>query len=182
MKFRLIIMTALVLAFTTVTATELITIQQLHTAEELLVTPQFKLELSEEIEEAINSGIIITFVFQAKLMDEVSWWFDRSVSSKIQTFKLRYFSLSRQYELNNISNKNIQTFVTLDLLLNHLGTKTQFSFSPSSTADYIETRLFLDKQALPSTMQLPIVFDPDWNINSDWQKAELTASIATDKP
>ena len=172
----------LMLAFNAAQAAEFVTLSQQHTSEALIVTPEFKLVLSDEIEEAINSGIVITFVIQARLMDEVNWWFDRSISSKLQTFKLRYFSLSRQYELNNISQKSIQTFVTLDLLLDHLSTKTEFQFELSTNTDYIETRLFLDKQALPSTMQLPIVFDPDWNINSDWQKTEIESLKVTNNP
>ncbi len=182
MKFKLILLTTIFATFTLVEAAELIDIKQQYTVGELLVTPEFKVELSDEIEEAINSGIVITFVVQVKLMDEVSWWLDSEISSKIQTFKLRYFSLSRQYELNNISQKSIQTFVTLDLLLNHLSTKTQFNFTKSNAADYLETRIFLDKQALPSTMQLPIVFDPDWNINSDWQKAKVKSPSAVGTP
>jgi len=170
---------ALMISFSTIEAAELVSIKQQYIADELLITPEFKLAFSEEIKEAINSGIVITFVVQANLMSRVSWWFDRTSSSKIQTFKLRYFSLSRQYELNNISQNNIQTFVTLDLLLNHLSTKTQFNFQSPISADYVETRLFLDKQALPSTMQLPIVFDQDWNINSDWQSADLIAPPRT---
>ena len=182
MKTKLLLWTTLLLLCFGLGAAELVSVKQQYSDEELIITPQFKLQLSEEIKEAINSGIVITFVIQVQMMKEVSWWYDSTISRKLQTFKLRYFSLSRQYQLNNISQKSIQTFVTLELLLNHLSGKTQFNFQKSNSADYIETKLFLDKQALPSTMQLPIVFDQDWNINSGWQQAKVMAAESAETP
>ncbi len=182
MRMRWLFLSGILLIGLPAFAIELINIKQHVTGQELVITPEFDLKLTDEIKEALNSGIVITFVAQAKLMEEVDWWFDGAINSKIQTFKLRYFSLSRQFQLNNISQKQIQTFVTLDLLLKDLSTKTEFIFPVSTGADYIQTRLFLDKQALPSTMQLPIVFDQDWNINSNWQKAQINVSKVAETP
>jgi hypothetical protein len=140
---------------------------------ELIIKPQFKLAISKKIEEAINSGLVITFVVQARLMLPKDWWFDSLISNKFQTFKLRYFTLSRQYQLNNISLKNKQNFPSLDQMLLFLASQTEFEFTDFTNNHYLEARIFLDKQALPSTMQLPIVFDQDWNINSDWERVTI---------
>ncbi len=151
-------------------AAKLLDSEQLFTKQQLLFKPRFELTIAEKIIEAINNGIAVTFVVQAKLNQDVEWWFDSVISNKIQTFKLHYYSMSRVYQLHNISRDNTQNFVSLDLLLKQLSEETEFDFDLSQGGDYIETRIFLDKQALPSTMQLPTVFDQDWNINSDWQK------------
>jgi hypothetical protein len=147
-------------------------------AGELIINPQYDLAVSAKVEEAINNGIVITFVMQAKLFRQVDWWFDSEISSKINTFQVRYFSLSRQYQLTHRGRDDKQSFVTLEQLLNHLATQSQFRFTGFAEATHVETRLFLDKQALPSTMQLPTVFDQDWNINSDWQSIALDAITA----
>ena len=52
--------------------------------------------------------------------------------------------------------------------------QTSFKFKINDQADYLQSRIFLDKQALPSIMQLPNVFDADWNLNSGWQQVALT--------
>ena len=172
MKIFLFICFSLLLCYPAMSAELTGTDQQLF-GNELIIKPQFKLSVSKKIEEAINNGIVITFVVQAKLMQNQDWWFDSPISSKIQTFKLRYFTLSRQYQLNNISLNIKQNFASLDQLLQFLATQTEFGFTDFTPNHYLETRIFLDKQALPSTMQLPIVFDQDWNINSDWEVVKI---------
>lgn len=149
---------------------------------ELLINPQFELVISDKVREAINNGIVITFVMQAKIFKQVNWWFDPEISSKTHTYQLRYFSLSRQYQLIHRGSDDKQSFVTLEQLLDHISTRSQFRFSQFADATYSETRLFLDKQALPSTMQLPTVFDQDWNINSGWQQVSLQPQSTEQAP
>ncbi len=154
-------------------AAKLVDSDQQLIKQQLIFKPKFELNLSEKITEAINNGIAVTFVVQAKLNQSVDWWFNNTISSKLHTYKLHYYSMSRQYQLHNVSLDNRQNFISLDLLIKQLSEETEFVFDLEQGGDYIETRIFLDKQALPSTMQLPTVFDQDWNINSDWQKVTI---------
>lgn len=155
-------------------AVELLDLKQQIEQQNLLITPQFDLQLSQQVIEAIDNGIVITFVYQANLLQKVDWWFDRVVERKVQTFEVRYFSLGSQYQLHHINSKNKLSFITLKQLLTYLAQQTTFKFNLNQQADYLETRIFLDKQALPSIMQLPNVFDADWNINSDWHTKPLS--------
>ena len=149
---------------------------------ELLINPQFELVISDKVKEAINNGIVITFVIQTRLFKQVDWWFDSEISSKTNTYQLRYFSLSRQYQLIHRGSDDKQSFVTLEQLLDHISSRSQFRFNQFADATHSETRLFLDKQALPSTMQLPTVFDQDWNINSGWQRVPLETQPTDSTP
>ncbi len=149
--------------------------------DQLLLTPEFDLQISQKVIEAIDNGIVITFVIQLQLINQVDWWFDETIGNKNHTFEVRYFSLSGQYQLHNIHTKKKQSFVNLEQLLDTLSTQTQFSFTDFAAADQFSTRIFLDKQALPSTMQLPTVFDSDWNIMSDWH-TELMAIPKAGQP
>ncbi len=163
-------------------ATEFRGLKQQVIGAEIHISPQFNVELSAKVRQAIENGIVITFVMQAKLNQSVNWWPDTTIESKIQTFQVRYFSLSSQYQLHNRNQKSKLSFADLDQLLTHLGSKTNFVFAAGSQADYVLTRIFLDKQALPSIMQLPNVFDADWNLNSDWQTSGLDNKAAADRP
>ncbi|WP_223788027.1 DUF4390 domain-containing protein [Marinicella meishanensis] len=169
----------LLLAWAWVTAaTEFTGVDQQRLGPELLITPQFDIQLSDKVTQAIQSGIVITFVMQVQLKQSVDWWLDRQIDHKIQTMQVRYFSLSSQYQLHNRNTNTKQSFANLNGLLAHMGGATTFSFQAEPAADYLQTRLFLDKQALPSIMQLPNVFDPDWNLNTDWQVHPL--NLTTD--
>lgn len=174
-------MALLLIGWTLVTAAaEFKGVEAQWTGQELIITPQFDIQLSDKVREAIQSGIVITFVMQVQLKQSVDWWFDRQINHKVQTFQVRYFFLTSQYQLYNRNANTEQSFANLNGLLDHLGHATTFTFPADPAVDYLETRLFLDKQALPSIMQLPNVFDPDWNLNSDWQTHQLTAPMAED--
>lgn len=155
---------------------KLVTVQQSSTADKLMIQPSYELTISDKVIEAINNGIVITFVMQTKLYQEVNWWLDRSTTYHIKTFQVRYFSLTGLYQLHDTRSDEKLSFVQLDDLLKHLGNEVVFEFKLEPPADYFETRIFLDKQALPSIMQLPNVFDSDWNFNSGWQKIEIDTS------
>jgi hypothetical protein len=160
-------------------AVELLGIQQQINQQKLLITPRFELEVSQKVIDAIDNGIVITFVYQAKLFQSKDWWYDTLVDSETQTFEVRYFSLSKQYQLHHTNSRNKLSFITLKQLLQHMGQQTVFDFVAPNQADYLETRIFLDKQALPSIMQLPNVFDADWNLNSDWQSTLILPTKST---
>lgn len=150
-------------------AANLIDVKQQIRDDNLIINPQYDLPISDKVIEAIDNGIIITFVVQTKLFEEVDWWFDNNLAHSIKTFQVRYFSLSSLYQLHNIRNDEKLSFPTLEDLMAYIGEEVFFEFKLNSAATYLKTRIFLDKQALPSIMQLPNVFDADWNFNSDWQ-------------
>lgn len=158
-----------------VDAAELVDVKQEIIGDVHAFKPQFNLPISDKVVEAIDNGIVITFVMQANLFKSVDWWFDESLESKIKTFQVRFFSLSSLYQLHNTRTDEKLSFVSLDDLLNYLGNEIVFEFKSNESSSYFETRVFLDKQALPSIMQLPNVFNQDWNFNSRWQTVETVS-------
>lgn len=177
MTYKLRILILLMLLSATAGATKLIKLDQQVINNAIQVTPKFEIMVSKKVRTAIDNGIVISFVMQVKLFKSTDWWFDTRVESKLQTIQVRYFSLSSQYQLHNTNTKRKDSFVSLDQLLDFLGNETTFNFKAGNYGDYFETRVFLDKQALPSIMQLPNVFDADWNINSDWQSTPVSVKI-----
>ncbi len=160
--------------FTAITsAANLLRVEQQVKNGNLLIKPIYELPISDKVIEAIDNGIVITFVMQTKLYEEVNWWFDNNLANNIKTYQVRYFSLNSLYQLHNIRTDEKLSFASLEELMTYLGEEIIFEFKSTPLADYFETRIFLDKQALPSIMQLPNVFDPDWNFNSDWQQFQI---------
>lgn len=160
----------MLLLFTvTLDAARLIDAKQEIIGEIHTFNPQFTLPISEKVIEAIDNGIVITFVMQTNLFQAIDWWFDKRLESKINTYQVRFFSIISLYQLHIIRTDEKLSFVSLDDLLSYLEKEVVFEFKQNNFASYFETRIFLDKQALPSIMQLPNVFDQNWNFNSDWQ-------------
>ncbi len=130
------------------------------------VTPHYDITLSEAMIEAIHNGIEIIFVSEVQLIAEKNWWPDETLLREVKRFEIHYFSLSSQYQLKLIGESKSATFMTLDALLTQLSRKTAFSLDKKPTATAVESHFYLDKRALPSTMQLPILFDPQWSLKA----------------
>lgn len=130
------------------------------------VTPHYRIELSEAIVEAIRNGIEVTFVSEVRLIAEKNWWPDQILTRTEKRFEIHYFSLSNQYQLKQLDVAKPTAFMTLDGLLQQLTQKTRFDLKKHPEASAVEGRFYLDHRALPSTMQLPVLFDPQWSIEA----------------
>jgi len=137
------------------------------------VTPHYDIELSEAMIEAIHNGIEVTFVSEIRLIAEKNWWPDQTLLRREKRFEIHYFSLSSQYQLKQLSSEEETTFMSLDALLEQLTRQTSFSFAQQSGATAVETRFYLDQRALPSTMQLPILLDPQWSLKAPANRQTL---------
>ncbi|KAA3642461.1 MAG: DUF4390 domain-containing protein [Proteobacteria bacterium] len=137
------------------------------------VTPHYNIELSEAIIEAIHNGIEITFVSEVRLIAEKNWWPDKTLRINEKRFEIHYFSLSSQYQLKQLGASKPTSYMTLDSLLEQLAEKTEFDLEIDSNASAVEGRFYLDHRALPSTMQLPILLDPQWSLRAQPSRQAL---------
>lgn len=138
-----------------------------------LITPHYQLSLSNAIIEAIENGIEITFVSECQLLAEKSWWPDRLLTAASLQFEIHYFSLTSQYQLKGVNHDYLASFLNLSDLLSQLGQKTTFQLLDAPDASITTCRLYLEQRALPSTMQLPILWDDRWSLDSKWQRRPL---------
>ncbi len=135
----------------------------------LLVEPKYNIESSEVIDDAINNGIELTLIAKLQINKKRGFWFDEVLSQQHQTYQIRYFSLSGQYQLHDLKNKERHSFVLLEDLWGHLAQKTKFTLQQEDlvNGDYLSLRLKLDAGALPSALQLPVLLSADWTFKSD---------------
>jgi len=137
------------------------------------ITPHYEIELSDAMIEAIHNGIEITVVSEARLIAGKNWWPDATLQQTAKRFEIHYFSLSSQYQLKQLNSKEETSFMTLTALLEQLTQKTTFNFEQQDQATAVESRFYLDQRALPSTMQLPILLDPDWSLKAQANRQPL---------
>ena len=135
----------------------------------ITVTPQLEFSTSIEIQEAIDNGIRVQLIVKAQLYEPSSWWFDKSISSEILQLEVSYYVLGKYYVIRNkktdqrIGNSEyrklwsqIDKFISIKLA------------RQNSSNPWIKYRIMLDKGSLPTAMQLPVLFDENWDIDTDW--------------
>src|SRR5262252_9737597 len=67
---------------------------------EILVSFQLAQALTDEIRTAIQSGMMIKFVYQVDLRRSTSVWFDRTIDSHTVTATVKYDTLTRRYHVS----------------------------------------------------------------------------------
>ncbi|MBL8384189.1 MAG: DUF4390 domain-containing protein [Burkholderiales bacterium] len=140
--------------------------------ETLIVSADFGIELSARVEEALGKGVPLFFNFEFELIRPRWYWFDEKPVELVQTYRLSYHALTRQYRLS--AGTLYQSFSSLAEALRLL---SRPRLPPIERArvrageSYVAAvRLRLDTNQLPKPFQLSAMTSRDWTLDSDWRR------------
>jgi hypothetical protein len=128
--------------------------------------------LSGPMQDAFDHGIPITFSIDVRAG---SWGSAARATPRVE---LRYFPLSRRYQLRSGSTDDVRNFATQAWLVAALGSlrlslPPAFAHLPAGTQ--LRVRAAIDATALPGALRLPALFEPAWQLSS----ADSTWPVAT---
>lgn len=133
----------------------------------LIVRVQQDLQLSAQAREALEHGVALTIVLELELHND-----NRLIVVRKDTrqYQLRYLPLSERYQLSWGDNDEMQVYPRLRHVLSALGNvEIRISTGPLLPGSYeIRSRVSLDESRLPTPMQLPSWFSPEWQHDSEW--------------
>jgi hypothetical protein len=69
---------------------------------QVLVSFELGQELTDEIREAIHSGLTYSFVYRVELRRGAAIWFDRTLASAVVTATVKYDNLTRRYYVSRL--------------------------------------------------------------------------------
>lgn len=142
---------------------------------QLLVDAQLDLELSDEVEEAVNKGIPITIVIDLRLyrVRHALIW-DAEIASWEFPYQLQYHALTRQYLVKYPHSERVESYSTINEALQAMA---DFRFEsevigatlPKSKRGYkLAMRVALDLDALPAPLRVMATISPSWRLKSPW--------------
>jgi hypothetical protein len=128
--------------------------------------------LSGPMQDAIDHGIPIMLV-----VDVHAGTWPRTLASARPRIELRYFPLSRRYQLRTGGSDDVRAFATQAHLVAALGSlriglPQAFAELPRGTP--LRVSVSIDAAALPGALRLPALFEPAWRLAS----AETTWPVA----
>jgi hypothetical protein len=85
-----------------------IQIMPLPKDERVIVSFRLTDAFTEEVRDAIHSGLNITFVYHIDLRRSVAGWMDRTISSAVLSASVRYDNLTRQYHFTRLHDGRIE--------------------------------------------------------------------------
>ncbi len=118
--------------------------------------------LSGPMRDALDHGIPLTLQIDVR----AGHWPNAKASAE-RRIELRYFPLSRRYQLRELDSGDVRSFAAPAYLVAALGAlrldlPTTFASLPAATALQVSARL--DPAALPGALRLPALFEPAWRL------------------
>lgn len=119
--------------------------------------------LSGPMQDALDHGIPLTLAID---LGTGRW---PHASRARRAIELRYFPLSRRYQLREVGADDVRSFATPAYLMSALGSlrlplPAAFAELPANTPLRVSVRL--DPAALPGALRLPALFEPAWRLAS----------------
>jgi len=128
---------------------------------------QQDLQLSQEAREALEHGVSLIIKLELELHNDNNMMVVRKDK---RHFQLRYLPLSERYQLLEEGTDELRAFSRLrHLQASFNDLNVQMTTGPLLPGNYeLRTRIHLDESRLPTPMQLPAWFSPEWQHDSEW--------------
>ena len=128
---------------------------------------QQDLELSAQARAALEHGVTLTVTLEMELRSDNDMIVTRRDARR---FQLRYLPLSERYQLSEEKTGELKAFTRLRHMLAAMDDfSVQLATGPLPSGSYeLRTRVSLDESHLPTPMQLPAWFSPEWRHDSEW--------------
>ncbi len=137
-------------------------------------------EKSNELEQAMHSGIPMHFIFFIELFRSRNNWTDEELTSMEFSHTLKYDTLKEHYELTIEEQKNKKTsYETLEQAkqvmneINGLKVVELSKLQPDSSYE-LRMKAQLYEKTLPMNLHYVIPFISLWNMETDWHTIEFT--------
>ncbi len=145
--------------------------------EQYLLNADLELNLSEQVEDALNKGVQLNFLVEFQLTTPRKYWFDKEIITVSNNVSLSYHALSRQYLINR--NKHQQSFATLAEAKAEFVRMREWVMFDKRLLEpdevyYAGLRVRLDHSKLPKPIQVEALGSEPWNMISQryrWEPA-----------
>jgi Domain of unknown function (DUF4390) len=128
-----------------------------------------EMSFDKDIEEAVNKGVPLNFVFEFQIVSPRQYWFDDEVVTATQNITLSYHALTRQYLVNR--GKHQQSFeslgeATADLVFLSEWKVVDKSLLVKGEVYNAALLIRLDQSKLPKAIQVDAIGSEKWNLSS----------------
>jgi len=142
-----------------------------------VLNAEFDLAFSPTLEEALQKGLPLYFVFEFELLRPRRYWLDEKILELSTQYRVSYNVLTRQYRVQ--SGLLGQTFDGLDEVERFLSRVTS---RPVAQRDQLvkgvqyeaAVRLRLDVNQLPKPFQVNALASREWSLQSEWYRWSFT--------
>ncbi|PCI62308.1 MAG: hypothetical protein COB34_00230 [Methylophilaceae bacterium] len=129
-----------------------------------------EITLDEEIEEAINKGVPVAFLYEFELVRPRIFWFDDEIVMMETSISVSYHALSRQYLVTQSGRQTSHEILSEAMieLVQLYDWKVLNQSMIESDQEYEATlSVKLDQSKLPKAIQVEAIGSEDWSLVSE---------------
>jgi hypothetical protein len=136
-------------------------------------------KFDDKLRDALNNGVSLLLIYDVRVSRPgVWWWFDDTVATLSQRYRLRYHPLSRRYLVDNINTGVSYSYARLRDALNMIDRMQGFpvldqSLMPKSGAVVTDVRLRVDTADFPLPLRVRAFFNTAWHPSSPWYRCDF---------
>jgi uncharacterized protein DUF4390 len=129
-----------------------------------------EIDLNEKIEEAINKGVNVTFLYEFSLVKPRTFWFDKKISSASTHISVSYHALSRQYLVSQNGRQTSHEILSEAMIelvqLYDWKVLDKSAVNPDEAYD-ATLSVKLDQSKLPKAIQVETIGSENWSMVSE---------------
>jgi hypothetical protein len=141
-----------------------------------VLTAHLDWQPSEAVLDALDHGIALDFVFDLRAYAPGRFGWNGTVAHAQRHVELRYFPLSRRYQLSDLDRGETRSYAARALLIAALeDLRLGLPDSFAGGARNFTLSVDLDRDRLPGALRLPVLLRADWRLftgDYSWQAAD----------
>lgn len=126
--------------------------------------------LDEDIQEAINKGVLVEFLYEFELVSPRTFWFDKPIVSASTSINVSYHALSRQYLVSQDGRQTSHEILREAMIefVQLYDWKVFDKAAIENNKSYVATlNVKLDQTKLPKALQVEVIGSEGWNISAE---------------
>lgn len=150
------------------------------TEQQIAVKGELSVALTPELSDAAARGVPLYFTRETRLLQKRHWWFDRTVSKKLETWRIQYNALLRRWVL--IKSDDYEYTYSMSEALRKITGDVYWSMPLTESlqpgSQYSVEAIFkLDTSRLPGPFQIfTFRSNSNWSLSSQWKNLDLSVS------
>jgi len=142
-----------------------------------VLTTRLQWHPGDAVLDALDHGIVLDFVLDLRAYGPARLGWRSTLARSERHVQLRYFPLSRRYQLRDLDRGDMRTFGARSLLVaavEDLRLTLPGSWNPDGAASYALS-IELDRDRLPGALRLPALLRAEWHLSSgdySWPAAD----------
>jgi hypothetical protein len=141
-----------------------------------ILEAKFDFHFSHTLQNALESGVPLFFVFEWEVSQPRWYWFDKVLEKNDALLQLSYMPLTKQYRISSVwLSVDVNTLAEAEERIGDIGAKSLFSlagFDPGERYT-LSFRLRLDPDRMSRTMQVNALGSSRWSLSSGWQSLDF---------